>query len=308
MGANIACIAEIGLEHKVNKMSVLVETVVDRPPNGLLRAFSTEVLSRDKKGIAAASSLLPPGAEVYVPHMVNESADHLIAACVALRRSGLTPVPHITARTIASRAELARTLGRLRDEAQIDQALVLGGDVDQPVSEFDAAIQLIETGLFEENGITRIALAVHPEGHPRVPDRLIWPALAAKINAATERGIATTLVSQFAFTAAPYIATARRLRADGITQPLRVGVAGPAKRTTLLKYAIMCGVGASLRAMRERSDLAANMATGETPEALIRELAAAQVREPSLGIDSVHFFTFGSLESSVKLVEAMCER
>jgi methylenetetrahydrofolate reductase (NADPH) len=200
---------------------------------------------------------------------------------------------------------LERTLERLAAEAQVERCLVIGGDVDRPVGEFDAAIQLIETGLFQKYGVKRVALAVHPEGHPRVADEVMWPALPAKLEAARRAGLETYLVSQFAFDAAPYVTTARRLRASGLTEPLRVGVAGPAKRTTLIKYALMCGVGASLRAVRERHELAANLAGGETPEGLLRQLAAAQAKEPSLGIDSVHFFTFGSLESSVTLAEQL---
>ena len=271
----------------------------------LLQTYSTEVVARDQKGIAAAGALLRPGSEVFVANLPNDTIDNLVAGCVALRKAGMVPVPHIPARTTPSRAVLERTLERLAAEAQVDHALIIGGDVDKAVGEFDAAIQLIETGLFEKFGVRRIALAVHPEGHPRVADELMWPALPVKLKAAAERGMETYLVTQFAFDAAPYIKTARRLRADGVTQPLRVGVAGPAKRTTLIKYALMCGVGASLRALRERHDFAANMAAGETPEALLRELAAAQAAEPALGIDSVHFFTVGSLEGSVTLAETL---
>ena len=286
-------------------MTVSEMVAAKSPLDRLLDGYSAEVLARDRKGIAAAGALLPADTEVSVTSLANETADDLAGACLALRRLGLTPVPHITARTIPSRAALARTLARLAAEAGVDRALVISGDVSKPVGEFDAAIQLIETGLFEASGITRIALAVHPEGHPRVPDATMWAALPAKLKAAAEHGLEATLVSQFAFAAAPYIALARRLRADGITQPLRVGVASPAKRTALIKYALICGVGASLRALRERHDLAANMAAGETPEALLRELAAAQAQEPTLGIDGVHFFTFGSLDGLVRLTETL---
>jgi methylenetetrahydrofolate reductase (NADPH) len=271
----------------------------------LLQNYSTEVVSKDQKGIAAAGALLRPGQEVFVASLPNETSAELVAACVQVSRSGKTPVPHIPARTTPSRAVLDETLRRLTGEAGVERALVIGGDVDKAVGEFDAAIQLIQTGLFQKHGIKRIALAVHPEGHPRVADEIMWPALPIKLAAAKEAGLETYLVSQFAFDAAPIVATARRLRADGITAPLRVGVAGPAKRTTLIKYAIMCGVGASLRALRERQDLAMSVVAGETPEALLREIASAQAAEPSLGIDSVHFFTFGSLENSVKLAESL---
>jgi methylenetetrahydrofolate reductase (NADPH) len=270
----------------------------------LLGHYSAEVVAKDQKGIEAVSAM-PAGAEVFVANLPNESADQLIAACVQLARSGLKPVPHIVARNIRDRAELDNILSRLVREARVERLLILGGDRDQPVGDFDAGIQLIETGLLQQHGVKRIALPCHPEGHPRVPDAVIWPALGQKVEAAARAGLETYLVSQFAFDAAPFVAYARRLRQARINAPLRVGVAGPAKRSTLIRFAMMCGVGASLRALKERQELARNVLAGETPEGLLVDLAHAQALEPSLGIDSVHFFTFGSPGASIELAQGL---
>ena len=107
-----------------------------------------------------------------------------------------------------------------------------------------------------------------------------------------------TLVSQFAFDSVPIIAYAKRIRAQGVTVPFRVGVAGPADRGLLIKYALICGIGNSLKMLQKRSDLAVNTLSGETPESVIRELAVAQAADPSLGLSGIHFFTFGSLAKS----------
>ena len=95
------------------------------------------------------------------------------------------------------------------------------------------------------------------------------------------------------------------MRAQGIDDPYRVGIAGPASHATLLKFAMMCGVGASLRALRERGDFARNMLMGETPEALLTEIALAREAEPALNIQGVHFFTFGSLIKTAQWVESV---
>ena len=86
--------------------------------------------------------------------------------------------------------------------------------------------------------------------------------------------------------------------------PFRVGVAGPADRGLLIKYALICGVGNSLRVLKGRADLAMNTLSGETPEAVIKDLAAAQARDPALGMSGIHFFTFGSLAKSAQWAEA----
>jgi methylenetetrahydrofolate reductase (NADPH) len=273
------------------------------PIANLLETYSVEVVPRDAKGVETACELLRPGAEVFVASLPNEPLDTTVGACVRLARAGLTPVPHVAARNIRSRAELEDMLTRAAGEAGCDHALVLGGDRDEAVGPYSEALQLIETGLFEQRGYRRVAFAVHPEGHPRVADSQLWPALPKKLAAAKARGLEPYLVGQFAFDADPIVSLARRLREAGIDAPYRVGIAGPAKRTTLIKYALMCGVGPSLRALRERQELAANVMAGETPEALLREVAAAAEAEPALGIEGVHFFTFGSLKSSIEFAE-----
>jgi methylenetetrahydrofolate reductase (NADPH) len=130
----------------------------------------------------------------------------------------------------------------------------------------------------------------------------LMAARAAKLAAAAGAGLDVTLVSQFCFESEPIIATARQIRSEGVTAPLRVGVAGPAGRASLLKYALRCGVGASVRALKERP-AARGLLTGETPAQLLTELVRAQAADSSLGFQGVHFFTFASLARTVKFVE-----
>lgn len=266
----------------------------------LLRNYSAEITARDKKGLEAAPDIMSPGAEVFVAAIPGESVDRIVAAAAQIRRSGLTPVPHIVARNIESRAALDDLLARLVGEAGLDRALVLGGDRDKPEGEFHCSLQLIETGLLQKHGIGRIGLAWYPEGHPRVADEVLEQARADKLVAAEKAGFDVWLVSQFCFDPKPIVAQAERMRAKGVKAPFRVGVAGPAERSTLIKYALMCGVGASMRALKERQDLARSVLTGETPEALLRDVAAAQAANPGLGLSGVHFFTFGALAKSAQ--------
>jgi len=270
----------------------------------LLKNYSAEMTTHDRASLEAAGALLPRGTEVFIAALMKDDPDRHIAAATKIRQGGLEPVPHIVARNIRARADLDSLLARLSGEAGVARALVLGGDRDKAAGEFESSLQLIETGLFQKHGIKRIAIGCYPEGHPRIPDPVLDEARAAKLRAAERAGLDVFLVSQFCFDAEPIIALARRMRAQGCNAPFRVGVAGPADRATLVKYAMICGVGASLRALKERQSLARNMLSGETPESVLTNVAEAQNAEPSLGIDSVHFFTFGSLAASIKWVES----
>ena len=272
---------------------------------GLLREYSTEVTARDRRSIEAAPELLPVGAEVFIAAVPGEGADLMIAAAARLRSLGLVPVPHVVARNFADLKDVDRLLGRLKDEAGLDRVLALGGDRDRPEGALHCSQQLIESGLFQQHGVRKVFIACYPEGHPLVGDSVLEEARGAKLRIAAEAGLDVTLISQFCFDAEPIIEMTRRMRAHGIQVPYRVGVAGPAPRATLIRYALMCGVGASLRALKTRQDLARNVMAGETPEALLGLPDLGQQADPALGVSGVHFFTFGGLPSSVQWAERM---
>lgn len=264
---------------------------------GLLSGFSVEVTSRD---VAAVLDSAPQGAEIFVANLPKDGGDLLVDAAARLRRAGLTPVPHIVARKIANLRELEDLVARLAGEAGVDRVLALGGDRDEAAGPYRESLALIESGVFERHGISHVSLACYPEGHPRISGPALDIALRYKLGALVQRGLQARLVSQFAFTPEPIVAYAKQLRAAGIGAPLRVGVAGPAPRTTLIRYAMRCGVGASLRALTERRGAVGGLFSGETPESLLRALAVACRDDPSLGIEGIHFFTFGAPAKSVE--------
>jgi methylenetetrahydrofolate reductase (NADPH) len=287
----------------------MTTTTIDRPAArealaNLLAHYSVEITTRDRASLDAAKRLLPRGTEVFIVSLPKDTMDHPLATAVELASAGLTPVPHIVARNISDIAALDALLSRLAAEAGVKRALVLGGDRDRPAGELESSLQLIETGLFQKHGVNRISIACYPEGHPRIPDAALDAARTAKLAAAESAGLDVGLVSQFCFDANPIIALAERLRAGGVKAPLRVGAAGPAERASLLKYALICGVGQSLRVLKERHDLARSALAGETPEAVLTGAALARTANPALGMSGVHFFTFGSLASTVKWVES----
>lgn len=284
---------------------MMVETINSQILTDFLENYSAEVTSGDMKSMRAAEKLMAKGAEVFVASLPKDTIDKQVAAVVKIHQSGLTPIPHIVARNIKDLAALEELLNRFVNEAKVETALILGGDRDDPVGEFDASLQLIETGLLQKVGIKKIYLGCYPEGHPRIATEILDKARAIKLIAAEKAGLEVELISQFCFDSAPIIEFVKRLRAEGLNMPFRIGVAGPSSRATLVKYAIICGVGASLRALKERQNLAKNMMAGETPEKLLTELAIAQAADPKLGLDGVHFFTFGSLEKSATFVNGL---
>jgi methylenetetrahydrofolate reductase (NADPH) len=265
-----------------------------------LGSYSAEVTTPDRKSLDAAAELMWPQAPVYIASLPKDSSDTQLTVAVRLHELGLRPVPHIVARNFPSEATFKRVVQRFATEAGVDRALVLAGDRDDAQGPFGSSLELIRSGVFQANGIRKIAIACYPEGHPRISDAALDAALMAKLEAGKSGGFDVRLITQLCFDGDTIAAFVARLRSRGVTASLRVGLAGPASLAKLLKYAAICGVGPSLRSLRERQSMMRGLLTTQTPEPIVAGLARAMVRDPALAISGLHFFTFASLRHTIE--------
>ena len=273
---------------------------------GILRDYSIEVTPRSKTAVDACRQQMTPGSEVYIASIPGHSHHSAVTMAAALATAGLKPVPHLAARGLASFTQLNDFVARLVGEAGIDRALVIGGDIDRPVGPYDSALALLKTGALQKHGIKRIGLACYAEPNRRVAPPLLEAALRDKLALVRDAGIEPWLVSQFCFDGPAIVAMARRLRAEGITAPLRIGVAGPTDTRTLWKYALHCGIGNSMRALGTNVDAISNLLVRSTPDAILADIAAAAA-EPALGIAGTHIFSFGGVLAVTRWANAILD-
>jgi methylenetetrahydrofolate reductase (NADPH) len=279
--------------------------MVDEEVAELLRGYSVEVTPRTRSAVEVCREHLSPGTEVYIAFVPGETHHAVVTTAAGLSAAGFVPVPHVTARNVLSFVQLGDFLARLAGEAGVARALVIGGDLDRPAGPYPSSLELLQTGLFEEHGVRRVGLACYPEAHPRIGAEALEQALLAKLDLAHKAGLDAWLVSQFCFEAAPILHLLERLRALGIEEPVRIGLAGPADRRTLWKYALHCGIGNSIRALGSRTDAVANLLVRRAPDDILRALAAAQRQDPGLGIEGIHTFTFGGIASAASWANAL---
>jgi methylenetetrahydrofolate reductase (NADPH) len=265
-----------------------------------LKGFSMEVMPRTAEKVEDFRGLLPRGTRVYIAHIEGTPIADMVATAARLRHEGYEPMPHFPARIIDGKATLADWIARYRGEADVKQALLLGGGVATPAGDFDSSMQLLESGLF--NGFERLHVAGHPEGNKDIDkdggDRVVMQALKWK-QAFSERSDAKmAIATQFCFEAGPVIAWADRLTAEGITLPIHIGVAGPAKLQTLIKFAIACGVGPSLKVLQKRALDVTKLLLPYEPTEFVADLAAHKAKNPAFGIEAVHFFPLGGIKTN----------
>ncbi|WP_298291390.1 methylenetetrahydrofolate reductase [uncultured Litoreibacter sp.] len=277
-------------------------TTVNPQVEAFLQNYSIEVMPRTAEKVEDFRALLPEGTRVYIAHIEGTPIEDMVATAARLAKDGYNVMPHFPARIIKDKATLADWIARYQGEADVKQALLLAGGVSEPHGAFDSSMQLLDTGLFDKAGFERLHVAGHPEGNRDIdPDgsmKNVDEALAWKqaFNERTDAQMA--LATQFAFEAGPIIEWANGIKANGIDLPVHIGIAGPAKLQTLIKFAIACGVGPSLKVLQKRAMDVTKLLLPYEPTEVLTELAAHKAANPDFNIESVHFFPLGGIKTN----------
>ena len=264
-----------------------------------LKDFSLEVTRPKLADLEAIRDSAGAGVRVYVSAIPTRPSLELVDQAAMTRKVGLEPIPHITVRNYTSRDELSGLIGRLAAEAGVRHVLVISGDRGDSAGPFTSSLEIIESGILQQHGITHVSVAGHPDGHPVVADDVMNRALIAKIEAASQSGLSADVVTQFAFDPAAITRWIMRMRDLGIEAPIRIGLAGPTNLTTLLKYAQRCGVKASIGGITKHAGLVKNLFGVSVPDSVVRALAGENA-SGALGSVAVHYFSFGGVAATSK--------
>ena len=270
------------------------------PLGAFLSRATIEVTGKQIEKFPLLKEHMPAGASVFIALIEAQDLEAQIAAAAELRRLGFEPIPHVPARFVRDDADLDARLTAFKEKAGVTTVLALGGGAPEPIGKFDAAIQMLHTGLFQKAGITRIGIAGHPEGNPDITKK---HGEAALLKALTEKnawlkanGIDGFIATQFLFEAGPLALWASSLREAGISLPIYVGVPGPATIKTLVKYAAMCGVGNSARFIRKQALNITKLLTVSEPTEFVDQLAKLHFDKPELNIAAPHLYPFGGFD------------
>ncbi len=270
----------------------------------LLAGYSIEVMPKSAAAVEDFQALLPPGTRVYVAHIEGTPVDDMVATAARIREAGFPVMPHFPARIIPSEEVLETWIRRYREEANVEEALVLAGGVNHAAGRFDNSMELLETGLFERYGYRRLHVAGHPEGNTDIDPKGSIDRQDAALRWKQDYAAATdaemAVVTQFCFEAEPVLAWMARLRETGIQLPVHVGIAGPAKLQTLLRFAAACGVGASIRVLRRRAGAAANLLRPHPPDDILSALAGSESIPRAANLAGIHVFPFGGIRATAE--------
>lgn len=268
-----------------------------------LNGFSIEVMPRTAAKIEDFRSILPEGTRVYVAHIEGTPIEEMVETAKRLVNDGFPVMPHFSARIIKDKLTLEEWINRYVDVG-VSQALLLAGGVDNPHGDFSDSMQLLGTGLFDKHNFNRLHVAGHPEGNkdidPNGGDDAVMEALRWKTDFQNRTDAKMALATQFVFESAPVIEWANRLQSEGIDIPIHIGIAGPAKLQTMIKFSMACGVGASVRVLTRRAKDITKLVLPFEPTQVLSELARHKAANPDFNIESVHFFPLGGINKTAE--------
>ena len=284
-----------------------MEKTINTHFKDFISGYSIEVIPKSAAKIESFVDVLPKNTRVYIAHIQKEDIAAMVATAKRLNDEGFAVMPHITARMIKNHAMLNDWISMYQNEAGVDEALLLAGGPNKPVGDFDSSIQLIESGLFDKAGFKRLHIAGHPEGSIDIdPDggiKNVSEALSWKQEFSKRTDASMAIVTQFCFDADVVKKWAGDIKNNGIDIPIHIGISGPTKLQTLLKFSIECGIGASMKVLSKRAKDITKLLLPYKPTQILKDLAEYKSKDPELNIEQVHFFPFGGIKQTADWLE-----
>ena len=221
-------------------------------------------------------SELPKVKDVYITMLPGDDYKGVANKAAELTKSGFNPVPHFPARSIKNQNELKAFVNRCKDVG-VKQALVIGGSA-QPIGDFHCSLQLLETGLFEG---WKIGIAGHPDGSPDISDSDLEKAMIDK------KPYSDYIITQWCLDVKPIAAFISKQ-----TLPVHVGITGPLKISSLLKFANIVGAKNSINFLKSNVSKAVDLLKPRDPNDIIEKLKGST--------ENFHIYTFGGLKETNK--------
>ena len=200
----------------------------------------------EQRHLPELRELLGEGSAVYISHVPSATLAQVVKTALAVQRAGFKATPHIVARRISYPETLRSALAELT-AGGVGQMLLVAGDAAHAAGEFDSTLDVFASGILEKSAIKNIGVAGYPEGQRGIGPMLLWNALKAKQAFADRTGLALHIVTQFGFNGNALHDWEPELERHGVRLPILAGIAGPTPLSELIKYAMRCGIGASLR-------------------------------------------------------------
>ncbi|SED66038.1 hypothetical protein [Rhodobacter sp. 24-YEA-8] len=264
--------------------------------------YALEITGKAVRQIEEAQALIPPGTQINIAFLGNETHAQRFNAARVIRACGFQPVPIISSRRLMSETDAATVISGYQEAAAPERFLFVGGDPDTPQGPYQNSMELMKSGVLKRFGITSIGIVAYPEGHPAIPTDTLWQALEWKRHFLNEAGVSFEITTQFVLDPMAIPAWLSELRARGIANLVRLGVNAPAPAGRLLTYARMFGTKANASILA-RYQMPDDPALITAPEPFLQVLKERLSNMDTGRIDA-HLYPFGGIGIAAKWAQS----
>jgi methylenetetrahydrofolate reductase (NADPH) len=243
------------------------------------------------KNVRDQAAAVPPQSQVTVTASPQHGLETTLDVAEYVKGLGHDVTPHFSARMVRDRAHLTDLLARAR-AIGLRKVFVVGGDAKDG-GEYPDGLALLR-GLQElGHPFEDVGIPSYPEGHADIPDDVLMRVLKEK------QQYANSATTQMCFNPGRVEAWIRKIRAEGVTLPLYLGVPGVLELTKLMTIAGRIGVGESAKFLSKNMGLLGVLASPGSfgADAYLKALADT-MSEPAMRITGIHIFTMNQVPAT----------
>ena len=262
-----------------------------------LNSYTIETTPNVYEKYGNFSEFLDKKHSVYITFLPDEKSENVVETAKKLKLEGYDVIPHLPARTVKNNKSLEKYIGELAEEAGCSKILIIGGGGNQ-AGEISSTMDVLKTDLLSKFNFKSVGVAGHPEGSPDISKDALDLAIIEKNKFSLNVDFKMYLATQFFFEAKSLIDWEKHLNTINNKLDIHAGIPGPASIKTLINYARSCGIGNSLRFLTKQAFNLTKLATLNTPDKLIYDLANYVETNKSTNLENIHFYAFGGMKKT----------
>ena len=262
-----------------------------------LNSYTIETTPNVYEKYGNFSEFLDKKHSVYITFLPDEKSENVVETAKKLKLEGYDVIPHLPARTVKNNKVLEKYIGELAEEAGCSKILIIGGGGNQ-AGKISSTMDVLKTDLLSKFNFKSVGVAGHPEGSPDISKDALDLAIIEKNKFSLNVDFKMYLATQFFFEAKSLIEWEKHLNTINNKLDIHAGIPGPASIKTLINYARSCGIGNSLRFLTKQAFNLTKLATLNTPDKLIYDLANYVETNKSTNLKNINFYAFGGMKKT----------
>ena len=273
----------------------------------LVKDYSIETTPNVYQKFGSLKEMLPNKNDIYVTYLPDENPKRVIETSKQIVDEGLTPIPHLPARTIKDISSLENYIGSLSEKAGCKKILIIGGGGKQ-LGNISSSLDVLKTDLLSKYNFKFVGVAGHPDGNSDIKQNDLDYAIIEKNKVAKNSDFKMYIATQFFFESKSFKNWEKHLNSIGNELDIHAGIPGPATLKTLILYAKSCGIANSIKFLSKQALNITKLTSTREPDKLILDLCEYKFNSDQTKLKKLHLYAFGGMKKTSTWMNDVIEK